>query len=151
LIEDESMRLLATSLSLFLAALAAGASHAEEGAPSSKAPEASIPFVQHGGIRDWATDGDRGVWIQDVHRNWYYARLMSPCFGLSFATRLGFDTRPMGDFDRFSSVIVPREGRCQVQSLVPSDGPPRKQKSSVEAQSPVKPEGSVKPPEEDGG
>jgi hypothetical protein len=124
------MRHLATGLSLLLAALASGALQAEEGSASTTAPEASIPFVQHGGIRDWEADSNRGVWIQDLHRNWYYAKLMGPCFGLNFATKLGFDTGPMGAFDRFSSIVVPREGRCAVQSFVASDGPPRKQKAS---------------------
>jgi uncharacterized protein DUF6491 len=85
--------------------------------------QASIPFVNFGGIRDWQADEDRGLWIQDAHRNWYYAKLMGPCFGLNFATTIGFDARPMDTFDRFSAIIVPREGRCMVQSLTPSAGP----------------------------
>jgi len=88
--------------------------------PSS---EASIPFVNFGGIRDWQADKDQGLWIQDAHRNWYYAKLMGPCFGLNFATAIGFDTRPLDTFDKFSAIIVPREGKCMVQSLTPSGGP----------------------------
>ena len=121
---------LARTGALLFAALASGAALAEEGASASTdAPQASIPFVQYGGIRNWKADSDKGLWIQDSHRNWYYAKLMAPCFGLRFATSIGFDTQPMGTFDRFSSVIVPREGRCTVQSLVESDGPPRKVKA----------------------
>jgi hypothetical protein len=127
------MKLTVIGVSLVLAAFAAGAAHAEEGASASTAPQASIPFVNHGGIRHWETDGNRGVWIQDIHRNWYYAMLMGPCFGLNFATRLGFDAGPSGEFDRFSSIVVPREGRCAVQSFVESDGPPRKQKPPANA------------------
>jgi hypothetical protein len=92
-------------------------------------PEPSIPFANHGGIRDWHADRDRGLWVQDVHGKWYYARLMGPCTGLDFAETIGFDTRPMGTFDRFSAIIVPRYGRCVVQSLAPS-GPPRSQKQA---------------------
>ena len=44
--------------------------------------------MQHGGIRNWKADSNRGVWIQDVHRNWYYAKLAAPCFGLNVATSL---------------------------------------------------------------
>jgi hypothetical protein len=89
-------------------------------------PDASIPFANHGGIRDWQADRNQGLWIQDAHRRWYYAKLMGPCFGLNYAWSIGFDTRPMGRFDRFSSIIVPREGRCAVQSLTPSGPPPTK-------------------------
>ena len=88
----------------------------------------SIPFANHGGIRDWQADKDRGLWVQDIHRKWFYATLMSPCIGLNFANTIGFDTQPMGTFDKWSAILVPRWGRCNVTTLVPSDGPPRKQK-----------------------
>lgn len=93
---------------------------------SQSGREASIPFANNGGIRDWQADRDQGLWVQDIHRNWYYAKLMSPCIGLNFATSIGFDTRPMGTFDKFSSIVVPREGRCVVQSFTPSGAPPTK-------------------------
>ena len=93
-------------------------------------PEPSIPFANHGGIRDWHADRDRGLWVQNVHGKWFYASLMGPCTGLDFAQTIAFDTRPAGTFDRFSAIIVPRYGRCVVQSLAPSGGPPRKQKQA---------------------
>lgn len=124
------MKLRSLALSLLLTTFAGGLAFATDEPPTSMAPQASIPFVAHGGIRDWEADKTRGLWVQDAHRNWYYAKLLSPCFGLDFATRLGFDTHPMGTFDRFSSIVVPQEGRCTVQSVVPSDGPPRKHKAS---------------------
>jgi uncharacterized protein DUF6491 len=122
------MRLARWGVSLVIAALGAGAVHAES--TKSTLPQASIPFVQYGAIRDWRADKTRGLWIQDSHRNWYYAKLMGPCFGLDFAHTIAFDTRPMGTFDRFSAIIVPHEGRCAVQSFVPSEPPPRKQKNA---------------------
>ena len=93
----------------------------------------SIPFVDHGGIYSWTADRDKGVWIQDSHRRWFYASVMGPCPGLDFANRIGFDARPMGTLDRFSALIVPGWGRCQLQSLVPSDGPPKKVKGQPKA------------------
>lgn len=95
-------------------------------AGSARPPEVSIPFVSHGGIQDWAADKDRGLWVQDVHRRWYYAEFMSPCTGLDFAMRVAFDTRPLDSLDRFSSIIVPGEGRCRIKGLAPSEGPPKK-------------------------
>jgi hypothetical protein len=97
---------------------AAGSAFAAKGSP-----DVSIPFANHGGIRDWEADRDRGVWIQDIHRQWYYAKLIGPCIGLNFAQSIGFDTHPMGRFDKYSSIIVPGTGRCTVQSFTLSDGP----------------------------
>jgi hypothetical protein len=82
--------------------------------------------AQSAGIRDWQADRDRGLWIQDSFGKWYYATVMSPCIGLNFANRIGFDTRPMGSFDKFSAILVPREGRCAIQTLRPSGAPPTK-------------------------
>lgn len=98
---------------------------------ASAAPDASIPFANHGGIRDWRADGDRGVWVQDVHRNWYYAKLMGPCIGLNFAQSIGFDTQPLGRFDKWSAIVVPGSGRCVVQTFTPSLGP-RADKAAAE-------------------
>lgn len=93
------------------------------GAATGTAPEPAIAFANHGGIYDWSADRDQGLWVQDIHRQWYYAKLMGPCIGLNFAQTIGFDTHPLGRFDRFSAIVVPGTGRCVVQSLTLSDGP----------------------------
>jgi len=85
----------------------------------------TIPFVNHGGIRDWAADGDHGLYVQDAHNRWYYASLMSPCTNLPYAEGIGFETRGVDTFDKFSSVVV-RGQRCPVTDLVASAGPPKK-------------------------
>jgi hypothetical protein len=89
-------------------------------------PTAYIPFANHGGIRDWKADRDQGLWVQDTHRKWYYAKLMGPCIGLNFAETIAFDTHPLGRFDQFSSIYVPGAGggRCAVQSFTVSGAPP---------------------------
>jgi hypothetical protein len=92
--------------------------------------EASIPFAGRGGIRDWSADRDRGLWVQAASRQWYYARFMGTCNGLSFATAIGFDMRFQDSFDRWSSIVVPGYGRCPVQSFTTSDGPPRRRKKA---------------------
>jgi hypothetical protein len=101
---------------------AAGGAFASE----AVAPRASIPFANHGGIRDWKADRDQGLWVQDVHRQWYYAKLMAPCSGLNFAQSIGFDTHPLGRFDQSSAIVVPGPGggRCTVQSFTMSGAPP---------------------------
>ena len=104
-----------------LAALTAPAFSAKTEAP--KAKEVSIPFVRHGGIRDWEVVDRETVYIQDRGRRWYVAKLMGPCQNLNFATRIGFVSDSSDSFDRFSSILA--EGRkCQVDSLTAASGPP---------------------------
>jgi hypothetical protein len=88
------------------------------------AKDVSIAFADHGGIKDWQADGNAGIWIQDIHRKWYYARFMSPCYELKFAERVGFVTGPGGQLDRFSSVKVRGEPRCVFSSFDENAGPP---------------------------
>lgn len=119
------------SLAVALLALAPAGLCLAESKPA--AAEASIPFANHGGIRDWQADSERGLWVQANNRKWYYAKFMGPCSGLAFATSLGFDTSPQGSFDRWSSVVVPGRQRCTVQTFVPSKGPPKKKKANATA------------------
>ncbi len=122
------------------AALAAGA--IAEGAP--KPAEVSIPFVDQHNIRDWQAHGTEGVWIQDQRREWYYAKLLGPCIGLDWALSIGFITGGgSGQLDRFSSILVPGEGRCQMTSLTRSDPPPpsvKKKKHKVTDEKGAKPD-----------
>jgi Family of unknown function (DUF6491) len=121
--------LLATALGLAIGATAMAADQAPLPA------QASIPFIKAGkSIRDWQADGREGLWVQDIRRQWYYAKLQGPCLGLDFATGIGFDTGPGDSLDRFSAVVVPREDRCQIFSLTKSDTPPpvRKKKRKAE-------------------
>jgi hypothetical protein len=86
--------------------------------------QASIAFVNSGStIRQWEAHNNQGIWVQDAHQQWYYARLMAPCHGLEFAVRVGFETRGTNTLDRFSSVVVPGNGRCPIESLMKSDAP----------------------------
>jgi hypothetical protein len=124
------MKNLRIGLSAGLLALGAATSLpslAAEGAtplPAAPAVQASIPFVDHNSIRDWQADGRDGLWVQDQRRNWYYAKLLGPCSGLDFAITIGFDTGPSNQLDKFSSIVVPREDRCQITSFTRSDAPP---------------------------
>ncbi len=105
--------------------LAIGAVPATAATPSPAKPDrqATIPFVNLGGIQDWRADGTKGLWIEDAHRQWYHATLMSPAFDLPFVEHLGFDTGPIATLDRFSSIVVHGQSYPLV-SLVKSDPPP---------------------------
>lgn len=115
-----------------------GASLHATAATRSEAPQASIPFANTGSsIRDWQADDIQGLWVQDGFRQWYYAKLMSPCLGLDFAIRVGFHTRGGDTLDKFSSVVVPGYGNCPIQSFTKSDAPEGREKNGArEALSP---------------
>ena len=110
------------------AALLAGA--AMPAAAEFKPIEMSIPFVSHGGIRDWRAIDHDTLYVQDIHGYWYRAELMSNCFDLPYAEAIGFDARGTDRFDRFSSVIV-RGQRCPLQSFVASGPPPKKERKQA--------------------
>ena len=96
-----------------------------QAAAEGRGREVSIPFADHGGIRNWqAVDRDT-LLVEGTHRRWYRVELMSGCFELPFAQRVGFRSNPTGDFDRFSSVIV-RGQRCTVKSVTEAPPPPRR-------------------------
>ncbi|MEO8313525.1 MAG: DUF6491 family protein [Pseudomonadota bacterium] len=107
----------------------AGLLAAAEKAPE-KAAETSIPFVNlEQSIHGWQADGQMGLWIQDAHKNWYYAKFIGPCIGLEFAPQLGFEPKTMNSLDKFGNVIVPNSQRCAMSSLTKSDAPPKEKKA----------------------
>ena len=108
------------------AAIFAGESR---GAPPPQPPakEASIPFVNSGSIRDWRAIGTRDLYIQDVHGQWYHAKLMSSCTDLPYAETIGFKTQGLDTLDHFGTLIV-RGRPCPIQSMVKSGAPPAKAK-----------------------
>ena len=116
-----------------LLALALAGSPALAATNAKQPPAAAIPFANHGGIRDWVAEGDRTLYVQDNFRKWYRAILFTPAFDLPFAQAIGFDTRPMGTLDRWSTVIV-RGQRYPISSFERVDGPPpRKTKAKEKA------------------
>ena len=107
-------------------ALAALSSVAAAAPPAAR--EASIPFVNMGSIRDWRADGDKGLYVQDLHGKWYRATLMGTCPDLPFAEVIGFETRGIDTLDKFATVIV-RGRRCAFSSFVTSSPPPARHKA----------------------
>src|SRR5262249_39401009 len=107
-----------SSLSLRVATLALGALATMSLGPAFAADRASkryapIRFAAYGDCWGGRPDAAKVLWVHANNRQWYYATFMGPCIGLNFANAVGFDTHPMGTFDRFSAVVVPRWGRCQ--------------------------------------
>jgi hypothetical protein len=102
-----------------------------EAAPPGAAAEARIPFANHGGIYNWRAVDDKTLLIESQSRKWYKATLLSSCWNLPFAERVGFESNPDGSFDKFSAIEVGREPgrqRCQLISLVETTPPAKKSK-----------------------
>ncbi len=89
--------------------------------------EASIHFVNLRSLRTFDPVSRETIYFQDWNRQWYRASVLGFCFNLPWATRLGVDTHGTNSLDRFSTIIVDGD-RCQLNSLVRSGPPPKKQK-----------------------
>ena len=97
-------------------------------APSAPV-EARIPFANQGGIIDWQVVDTKTVLVKDRSGRWYKATLFGSCFDLpSAANRLAFQSNPNGSFDKFSTIIVRDQQRCQLSSLVATTAPSKKSK-----------------------
>lgn len=96
-------------------------------APATRPPgvDATIPFVNHGGIRNWRADGTDALYIEDAHGNWYRATLMGTCVDLPYVEQIAFLTRGGDTLDKFSAIAV-KGHRCPISALVTSAPPPRK-------------------------
>jgi hypothetical protein len=91
--------------------------------------EASIAFPSHATIRNFRADNERGVWIEDMRRNWYYVSFFGRCRDIDFAQSIAIDTRGSSRLDRFSYIIVGNE-RCAIDRLLTADKPlPRKEQA----------------------
>jgi hypothetical protein len=87
--------------------------------------ETSIPFADMGGIRDWKAIDDSTLYVQDIRRNWYIAKLIQPSPDLTFATKIGFETKGTNQLDKFGTVVVGGQ-RIPLTSFVASGPPPAK-------------------------
>jgi hypothetical protein len=88
--------------------------------PDDTTREASIPFANHGAIRDWEVVDDSTLLIQDIHGQWYRAKLSGPAFALPYTEHLGFVTEPSGTLEKLSAVVV-RGQRYAILSLTRSN------------------------------
>lgn len=103
-----------------VAALLAGGAAAAE---TSRSNDARIPFASN--VRDFRADGTDGIYIQDVHRQWYRGTFMAPCLDLPFADTIGFNDRGTGGLDKWGTIYV-RGDRCTLRTFVKSGPPPKK-------------------------
>ncbi len=97
--------------------------------PAGEAPQARIPFANHGSIENWQADGGNAIYLEGPRRQWYRGEFLGYCPDIGIATTIGFETNAGGDFDNFSTILV-RGHRCALKSLVKSAPPPRKAKKA---------------------
>lgn len=120
---------LATALAAAAFAASGGLQAAEQAVAAEEAggAEASIPFANRGGVRDWEAAGDDKLYIQDSQRKWYLATLATAAPELPFATNIGFETKGVDRLDKFGVVVIGGT-RYPLKSLVSSGPPPAKPK-----------------------
>jgi len=102
---------------------------AAQAADAPKVKQAAIHFADNGGIYDYKAVNDHMLYIQSRDRTWYRAELFGPCSGLQFATGIGFEPEPGGDFTKYGSVVVGGL-KCKVQSLTQIEGAPPKKEAN---------------------
>lgn len=111
-----------TLLSLALLSLAAtGAA----GAAGDEPRETVIPFMGSLNAVEWKAASDDSLYLRGPKGDWYFIRTMNRCTRLLSARGIGFHASAGGQLDRHSAILV-QGVRCPVESIVRSDGPPRK-------------------------
>jgi hypothetical protein len=131
-------RFIAATLMATAAFVMTGGLHATEQAVAAEegkaivAQETSIPFANMGGIRDWRAIDDSSLYVQDIRRNWYIARLAVPSPDLAFVQSIGFETKGTNQLDKFAALVVGGQ-RIPLTSFVASAPPPPKAKAGATA------------------
>jgi hypothetical protein len=108
-----------TSAALAALALAGCASTSEESSGADVTPQmaADSAELQTYRIRSWSAPNDRTLIVEALDGTRYKAELLAPCFGLDFATRIGFVNRGLNQLDRFAGVVLPDGTRCSFRSF----------------------------------
>ncbi len=73
-------------------------------------------------IRNFEADGDKGIWIEDLQRRWYYGAFKGRCSRLEHARGIAYGTDGSSSFDKSSTIFV-EDDFCQLTSFVTSEKP----------------------------
>ena len=129
------MKILATALAAAIALT--GTAHAQserhEAGPTAgprSGERADIPFANtRHGIRTFTPErGGYGVYVQDIHRDWYYVSFFARCTELPYAFGVGIKTFGGGStLSRGDTILAGRES-CRIHDIVRSGPPPEKQR-----------------------
>ena len=97
------------------------------GRTAAGSTETTIPAVAGRGVLEWRAGGEDLVFIRSFLGKWYRVQLTGRCARLDDARGLGFETSPLGELDRGSTIVAEGE-RCPISSIVRIDAPPRRAK-----------------------
>jgi hypothetical protein len=86
---------------------------------------AEIPFVNHGGVRDWQAQSDDALLIRAQNGKYYRATFFGPCIGLGFANSIAFVGDVTGSLDKFGAIRVGRQ-ECQFRTFEEVPAPAKK-------------------------
>ncbi|MEX6724197.1 DUF6491 family protein [Parapedomonas caeni] len=101
------------------------AAEATPDATAAQAEQVSIPFANHGGVRNWKAIDSHALLIEGPRGQWYRAELFGACIDLPYANAIGFLVEPTGELDRYSGIVV-RDQVCRFKSLTKAENPYRK-------------------------
>lgn len=101
------------------------AAEAAPDAPAAQAEQVSIPFANHGGVRNWKAIDSHALLIEGPRGQWYKAELFGACVDLPYANAIGFLVEPTGELDRYSGIVV-RDQVCRFKSLTKAENPYRR-------------------------
>jgi Family of unknown function (DUF6491) len=125
----------AFAAALLAAAPASAQQHDSGPTPGPRSGErADIVFATHNGIRTFtAADDQRGVYLQDNRRNWFFASFYTRCQNIDFSLGIGFKTfAGSPNLTRGDSIYAGHE-QCRIADLVRSGPPPEKPKKAKRA------------------
>jgi hypothetical protein len=94
-------------------------------------------------IRNFEADDDKGIWIEDIQRRWYYGAFKDRCTRLERARGLGYDTGGSSRFDKSSTIFVD-DDFCQLTSFVTAEKPlSRKERKRLAKEAAIKAKASA--------
>jgi hypothetical protein len=98
----------------------AGLAHAQTIRPAVANKQATIPFVDYGGVQDWRATPQGDLLLRGNGANYYRAQFIGPCPNLKFGMRIGIPGGAMDSLDKFSTIYVGRDA-CPLKSLTRID------------------------------
>lgn len=114
------------TFTLILAGLAAAAPVSAE----PVAGETVIPFMSSLNAVEWKAASDDSLYLRGPRGDWYFIRTTNRCSRLRSSPGIGFQTSALDQLDRHGAILV-QGVRCPVQSIVRSEGPPRKSRKGA--------------------
>ena len=115
-----------TTLTLMFAGLAGAAAPVSAKEPGG---ETVIPFMSSLNSVEWKAASDDSLYLRGPRGDWYFIRTMNRCSRLRSSPGIGFQTSALDQLDRHGAILV-QGVRCPVESIVRSDGPPRKSRKA---------------------